>query len=68
MKGDDRILILPIPTILPSESSPKVTVQPSCYLDRVAKLLISQVMWHEQLLSRYHRSLRLRALVCTYIM
>jgi len=38
------------------ESSLKVTMSPSLYLDRVAKLLISNVMYPEQSLSRYHRS------------
>jgi len=64
---DEPTLMLPIPIMLPFESSPKVTVSPSWYLDRVAKLLMSQVMCLEQTLSRYHRSLGLGALVCTYI-
>jgi len=51
--------------ILPFESSPKVTVPLSWYLDTVAKLLISQIMCLEQPLSKYHRSLRHVALVCT---
>ena len=35
IKGDEPILILAIPTILPFESSQKVTVTPSWYLDRL---------------------------------
>ena len=48
-----QILMLPIPMMVPLESSPKVTVSPSTYLDRVAKLLMSHVICLEQPLSRY---------------
>ena len=45
-KKDEPILMLLIPIIFPLELSPKVTVPPSWYLDRVAKLLIScHVPW-----------------------
>jgi len=48
IKGDESILILPVPMILPLKSSPKVTLPLSLDIDRIEKLLKSRVICRDQ--------------------